>query len=774
MNQHKRTRIRLLLIENSAADAALIVRRLSQGGYEVDYRRVEADESVPAAFDSGPWDLIICDYSLPHFSGDDPLKTWRQKGFKTPFIFISGRVGETGAVEALKEGASDYILKDNLTRLVPAVDRTLREVRELEEREQEHRNAEESMRLSDARYRALIEHSQDVILVLDRDYRIVFCSSGLKGILGSEPSNYLGRSFLDLVDLEDREVASHELRNCLPPISTTHRLRVRHVHRSYCVADCVFSNLLDKPPVDGMVINLTDVTEKALAEEALKKSEEKFSKAFRSCPLAVTITTLHEGRYLDVNDAFLTIFGYSRLEVIGRNSTDLRVWTSIDQRAEFLGQLRGSSAKVTGFRAVFRAKNDDLREAIVAAEPIELDGTPCVLAVTQDVTETNHLEAQFRHAQKMEAVGQLAGGVAHDFNNLLMVIRSYAQLIESEVSEPAALEYANRIIEASDKAAAVTRQLLAFSRRQPQELKKIDLGSLVRDFCAILPRLIGEDVQIKVSSTSVGLINADRGQLEQVIMNLAVNARDAMPSGGTLTIQTADVDLGESASFTHGAQIPAGQYVVLAVTDSGSGMSEDTKARIFEPFFTTKEDGKGTGLGLATVYGIVKQHVGFVWVYSEIGLGTTFKVYLPRWLGTPVPKEVRQPISKKRIEGSQTILIVEDKAVLLEVMSKYLTSKGYRILEARDGPEALQLASRYHQPIHLLLTDVVMPKMRGPEVDQRIRSIHPETMTVFMSGYSDLSAEGIGTAVVLQKPIDLDLLAQKVHRLFSGHESMND
>jgi signal transduction histidine kinase len=454
--------------------------------------------------------------------------------------------------------------------------------------------------------------------------------------------------------------------------------------------------------------------------------------------------------------------------VIGQYALQLGIWAKPEDRKTLVRQL-DNHARVTGLRATFKTRTGDIREMEIAAEPIDLGGIPCVLAVSQDITETRRLEAQFRHAQKMEAVGQLAGGVAHDFNNLLMVMRSYAQMIESEGPSAKILEYTSRIVEAADKAAGVTRQLLAFSRRQPQELKKLDLNRVVREFCTMLPSLIGEDIQTQIyTKASSGIVFADQGQLEQVIMNMAVNSRDAMPGGGKLTIETSDIDLGENMSEHHGARIPPGSYVLLAVTDTGQGMTDQTKAKIFEPFFTTKEVGRGTGLGLATVYGIVKQHRGFIWVYSEVGLGTTFRIYLPSWRGA---EQMEMPSFARTVPvgsgGDQTILIVEDQPSLLEVMAEYLGSKGYKILKASDGDTALHIASTHQGPIQLLLTDVVMPGIRGPELAARLGKLRPGVRTIFMSGYSEANLEGLGGAIVVHKPIDLGLVAQRIHEMLS-------
>ena len=632
--------------------------------------------------------------------------------------------------------------------------------------QQERARSASRMRTSEARFRALIENSRDGILVLDPQGNVLFSSSAVQRILGYPSKGLEDFNFLDVTHPEDRHEAVLALQDCAPGETVTCKLRIQHANGLWRVIECVFSNLTEDVAIAGFVLNFRDVTEACLSEEALRKSEEKFRKSFRSSPLAFTISTRAEGRYLDVNEAFLQMLGYKRHEIVGQSSLQLGVWAKPEEREALLHHLDKYS-RVTGMRATFRTKTGEPRETEIAAEPIDLGGSPCVLAITQDVTETRRLEAQFRHAQKMEAVGQLAGGIAHDFNNLLMIIRSYAQMIESEKPNSRVLEYTNRIVEASDKAAGVSRQLLAFSRRQPQELTRLGLNRLVREFCAMIPSLIGDDIHLQISTQADDdIILADQGQLEQVIMNLAANSRDAMPSGGKLTIETMNLDLGENTSEHHGARIPPGSYVLLTVTDTGRGMSEETKARIFEPFFTTKAVGKGTGLGLATSYGIIKQHRGFIWVYSELGLGTSSKIYLPKWCGEDQNETITAPSAARHLStASETILIVEDQPALLDVMSEYLASMGYKTLKAQDGNMALRIAAAHVGKIHVLLTDVIMPGIRGPEVAAQVAQLRLEVRTIYMSGYSDLNREGMESAIVVHKPVDLGVLAQKIRQV---------
>jgi len=395
------------------------------------------------------------------------------------------------------------------------------------------------------------------------------------------------------------------------------------------------------------------------------------------------------------------------------------------------------------------------------------------ICMSLDITDRKQLEEQLRQAQKMEAVGRLAGGIAHDFNNLLMVIQGYGDLLVERLPTGDPLRRnAEQIQMASQRASSLTRQLLAFSRKQMLAPKILNIQTVVADMEKILRRLIGEDVQLETSSApDLGLVKADRSQIEQVILNLAVNARDAMPQGGRLTIETANVEL--DASYSHPpAVLSPGKYVMLAVTDNGCGMDAETQAHVFEPFFTTKEKGKGTGLGLATVYGVVKQSGGYVWVYSEPGRGTSFKIYLPRIVETAVPAG-REGKSDMQVpqRGSETILLVEDEKGVRELAREYLTSSGYTVIEAEDGHTALELAAMHVGPIHLLLTDVVMPGISGRELAERVGQIRPGIKIIYMSGYTDQAVVHHGIlendAILLQKPFTLMTLAGKLREMLA-------
>ncbi|MGC1936617.1 MAG: ATP-binding protein, partial [Candidatus Acidiferrales bacterium] len=388
-----------------------------------------------------------------------------------------------------------------------------------------------------------------------------------------------------------------------------------------------------------------------------------------------------------------------------------------------------------------------------------------VISMALDITDRKQLEAQLRQAQKMEAVGRLAGGIAHDFNNLLMVIQGYTELLLDKLGAQHPLRRnADQIHDASQRAASLTRQLLAFSRKQMLAPQVLNIQSVVSDMEKMLRRLIGEDVEL-VTTNPQGLwhVKADRSQIEQVILNLAVNSRDAMPDGGKLTIETSNVELDNS--YSRHAVVEPGEYVLLAVSDTGCGMDSDTQAHVFEPFFTTKEKGKGTGLGLATVYGIVKQSGGYIWVYSEIAKGTSFKVYLPR-VREPELAPQQKPEAMSPVRGSETILLVEDEKGVRELAREYLEQIGYRVLQADNAAQALEIARKHAGLIELLFTDVVMGGMSGRQLAEEMQKLRPEIKILYMSGYTDEAIVHHGIlgrgSVLLQKPFTLNSLAIKV------------
>jgi len=521
---------------------------------------------------------------------------------------------------------------------------------------------------------------------------------------------------------------------------------------------------------------LIDVTDRKLADARLHASEKKFAKAFYLSPLALSIATLPEGRVLDANGALFKILGYDPEQMIGKTIHELGIWTFPKDRDRMLQSL-GEEDRSIGLETVFTTRSGETKTVLVFSEAIELDGVPCVLTVTHDVTERKQLEQQLRQAQRMDAVGRLAGGVAHDFNNMLGVIRGYSELLRGRMCDEVAQEQIEEIKKASDRAASLTRQLLAFSRRQVLQPASLDLNERISQISKMLRRLIGDDVQLIVRpGDSLAAIEADPGQIDQVILNLAVNARDAMPNGGKLLLETSNIRLDDSSLFQQRAVKP-GSYVMLAISDTGCGMDPETLSHIFEPFFTTKEHGKGTGLGLSTVHGIVTQSEGYIWVASQPGQGSTFKICLPASRKKHV--RARQEANERRevARGSATILLVEDEESMRKLTRHLLEGPGYRVLEACDGAEAIELA-RQNSDIQLLLTDVVMPRLSGPGLAERIKATNPQIAVIYMSGYTDelLVRHGaLGQGITfLEKPFTQDSLINAVQTALAGTHTGRD
>jgi PAS domain S-box-containing protein len=514
-----------------------------------------------------------------------------------------------------------------------------------------------------------------------------------------------------------------------------------------------------------------DITQRKRDEEALRRSEEDFRSLVINAPYGICRANQDGSRLTAVNPAVVKMLGYSsEEEVLALNlATDLLSSpTELARVVEMVSQQEGFQHLET----VWKRKDGKMITVHGSGRAVR-DGAGVLRFewIVEDVTATREMEQQLRQAQKMEAVGRLAGGIAHDFNNLLTVIRGYAELMLGETDLEKVRTRAQNIMKASDRTAGLTRQLLAFSRKQVLWPQVLDLNAVMAEIQKMLPSLLGEDVRVVViPGPKLGRVKVDPSQLEQVLMNLAINARDAMTKGGKLVLETANVECDEAYCALHPGAQP-GSYVMLAVSDSGCGMDAETQAHIFEPFFTTKPKDKGTGLGLATVYGIVKQSGGHIWVYSEPSVGTTFKVYLPRVekKGAAVPLP---PRPAEKAEGTETILLVEDQEDLRALALEFLEQRGYRVLQARNGAEALEVAAGHVDPIHLLVTDIVMPGMRGRELAEKLCSSRPQMKVLFVSGYTDGSILqngelGLGSAF-LEKPFTSDSLARKVRQVLNS------
>ncbi|MBI3272399.1 MAG: response regulator [Planctomycetes bacterium] len=630
------TPLRILHVEDSEDDAFLVQRELSLAGFEPSVTRVDTLAALRLALEGGSFDAVFCDYALPGFEGSTALPIVRAWNPDLPFIFLSGTCGEETAIDALKAGATDYVMKHRLARLGPVLRRALVE----RERKRAH----------------LATFQQETFLL------------------------------------------------AALPVGL-YRLRAS-----------------DRMPVwvSAQIERLSGFTSERFLREP----------GFWASRL----------RPVDLD------------RVVGELSASLDRGTAVSEyrwrRAD--DRERWFADHVT----LVRDENGRPRE---------------ILGIWEDITERKSLEERSRQSQKVESLGLLAGGVAHDFNNLLNAILGFSELLLLKLPSDSTLRpYAESIQQAGESAASLTRQLLAFGRKQVLEPEVLDLRSVVSELRKLLLRTLGEHIELLTPAPAeLGKVHADRAQMEQVLMNLAVNARDAMPNGGRLTISTSDIRLDEAyARERPGTK--AGPHVLLEVTDTGIGMDAETQARLFEPFFTTKPAGRGTGLGLATVYGVVKQSGGSIWVYSEVGKGSVFKVYLPRTEDAGASKETSRARAVD-LDGKETLLLVDDSDVVRSFLRTLLADHGYAVLEAEHPLQALQVLEGHAGPIHLLISDVVMPGMNGPELAGRVAAQRPNMKVLFMSGYPGgaLTPEGTldPSTPFLQKPVAAAALLRKVREI---------
>jgi PAS domain S-box-containing protein len=515
----------------------------------------------------------------------------------------------------------------------------------------------------------------------------------------------------------------------------------------------------------------TDITERKLAEEALRKGEERFRLTFQTSPDSININRLSDGMFVDINEGFTRLTGYTREEVIGKTSLDISLWHDPAEREELVRGLK-EKGYYSGLEARFRLKDGTVGIGLMSARILSLGDIPHIISITRDITERKRMEQerdklseQLLQSQKMEAVGRLAGGVAHDFNNMLQTILGYSDLALAKIGPDDKLcDDLLEIKKAAERSAELTRQLLAFARKQTVSPQLLDLNDVVGGMLKMLRRLIGEDIElIWKPGPELWMVKVDPTQVDQILANLSVNARDAISGVGTLTIETDNMVLDETYCENKAGFLP-GRYVMLAVSDNGCGMDKEVIGHLFEPFFTTKEVGKGTGLGLATVYGIVKQNSGFINVYSEPGRGTTFKVYLPR---VEAVSEIKTAtVEQKPVTGSETVLLVEDDNAILRLGTIILERYGYSVLTAQDPHEALALAQQHDGPIHLLVTDVVIPGMNGKDLKAKVSAIRSGIKILYMSGYTAnvIAHHGVLDEGIhfLQKPFSVHTLLTKV------------
>jgi two-component system, cell cycle sensor histidine kinase and response regulator CckA len=759
--------LRILIAEDNPVDLELTIRELKNSQIDIAIGSVSTREAFVEKLREQSVDMVLSDFRMPGWTGMDAFSEIVKSGQDIPMILVTGTLGDFQAVECIKIGIADYVLKEQLARLPMAILRA--------QEGKLHRDAQKeaaaALREGEARFRLLVENAPDAIVVLDLDtgtfsdcnenalrlFRVtreelMRCGPGEL----SPPFQPDGRHSAEAA----REWMDRSSPGAKPHFDWTHRnTRGEEIP---CEVHVVRLPSPTRRLVRGSVLN---VMERKLAEEALRESEVRYRGLVNNATYGIYWVAL-DGTLLDANPALIQMLGFESIAAfltLG-NTVNLYCdpskrdqigkWYQENDRGEDTVEWKRKDAKIITVRLIGRRSRDARRHS------------DCVELMVEDVTERIALEKQLRQVQKFEAIGQLAGGIAHDFNNMLGAVLGWAEIGLDETEPDARLHrHFDKIRHQAIRAAALTRQLLAFARRQILEPRNLDLNQNVAETLSLLEKLIGSDIEIKTNlAPNLTLVRADSTQVDQVLMNLCINARDAMPRGGRLIIETGDATFDEKYCAAQTFARP-GHYTMLAVTDTGTGMDAATLDRIFEPFFTTKELGKGTGLGLATVYGIVRQHGGFLHVYSEVGIGTTFRVYLPV---TPATEKTAVTVEESRPVrgGSETILIAEDHEGLRELARETLANLGYEILIACDGEEAVRLFQANRDRVDLLLLDVVMPKVNGPEAYARISAEKVGVAVIFATGYSPemallQNAQERGLTI-LQKPYLPQDLARRV------------
>jgi two-component system, cell cycle sensor histidine kinase and response regulator CckA len=758
--------LRALIIDDSPDDAELLIRELKREGYDVSSERTDTAEGLHAALDAQPWDIILCDYTMPRFSGLAALEIVRGRGLDVPFIFVSGAMGEDVAVAAMKAGAQDYVMKGHLKRLPPAIERELREA--VVRRERAH--AEARRHSVEARYRQILSIAPDAIVALDDQLNITMFNQAAERLFGYGADEAIGQSADALLParffgaFREQALAFADSGGPSMQVVTADQLFARRKNGAEFPAEVYVSKLTEQ---DRTIITaiVRDITDRENMVAALRRTAQTLDGVVQSSPFA--ILAIDSSRHVIAwNRTAERIFGPSAADVIGRPLAPLAgaIGAEIGElirrllNGEVLRDLEIRQHSIDDVTLDLRVSGAPLRE------DHEVGGAVCIV---EDVTESKATRRQLEHAQRMEAVGQLTGGLAHDFNNLLAVVIGNLDMLQEYVAEvPAAKESLDLALKASLGGATLIRQLLAFSRRQALLPKAFDLGALVASTRDLLARTLGEHIEIEMRLTpDLWPALADPTQLESAIANLAINARDAMPTGGKLMLETANQHLDDSYAAGNPDVLP-GDYVMLAVTDTGSGIPAEIINRVFEPFFTTKEHGKGSGLGLSMVYGFAKQSRGHVKIYSEVGHGTTVRLYLPRAVQEGIAAQPAPTAQPETAKIDAVILVVEDNIDVRKIVCRLLRDLGCSVIEASSGAAAVEVLQS-NRKIDLMFSDVVMPGgISGTELVQLARRLRPGIKTLLTTGFAEASlrnrAQFADAGEILTKPYRRQDLAGKI------------
>ncbi len=792
-----------------------------------DYEVIEAKNGKEGLtlFEMENPDIILVDLRMPVIDGLEVLERVSKKSPDMPIIVISGTGVMADAVEALKAGAWDYLFKpiEDMSVLLHAVEKALERSRlinenrmyqehlesEIAKRTQELEKANKELQHINTRLRQLVESTQDLSVCTEVDKFGIRLLEEFGRHMGAEGGSlyFVEDDGLHLVHALDPSHAPGFIPFPLKKGSIFQKIFEERKPKLICNIDSLeeispsgwngykSASALIFPLFDdsGNIIGILSLHSKKLASftkqdkeiglilasyscealktaktaEALKESEEKFAKIFQYSPDAIIITRISDGSFIDGNNAFFKITGFTPKDMINKNMAHQSILENFDSDEPLTEKIKNEKECVN-INANFIQKDGNVIPVLFSCRKVEISKEKCILTIIRDMTARHQLEKQLIHAQKMESIGRFTGGIAHDFNNMLSPILGYTEILLMGMP-PGTKEYDYlvQIQKASQRARDLTRQLLAFSRRQVLEVKPIDLSKVIYDLKKILRRMVRENIELEFFLESSGTVKADISQIEQVIMNLVINAQDAMENGGNLTIETANVILDKAYANMHPGVKP-GPHVMLSFSDTGHGMDNETLKHVFEPFFTTKKKGKGTGLGLATVFGIIKQHGGNIWVYSEIGHGTTFKIYLPT-----VDEKIEEKGNKKNFDkkdyGIETIMVVEDDEMVRTLACQMLTVNNYTVICVDDAESSFDIVTKYDGTIDLLLTDVIMPKINGKQLYKKIKTIMPDIKVLYMSGYTDnvIAKHGVLDTGInfIQKPFSMQGLLKKVRNV---------
>jgi two-component system, cell cycle sensor histidine kinase and response regulator CckA len=766
-----RTSLRVLLVDDSSELLERLVEMLSHiEGLEVVGQLKSVSEVRTKLPDLHP-DVVILDLQLSDGNGIEILHELRESNPDTQVIVFTNQPEEQYRRKCAELGVEHFLSKSTDSSLLVKIAEQIAE--NPEARTQAHSPQPMSLSKVEERYRDFFENAKDAIFVHDLSGRYTMVNKAGEALIGYTRDELLRMTIFDVVPLLHlHQIQSRLKKKLADHVATVYEVEVIRKDGTRVPVE-VSSRLIYENGVAVAVQGTArDISERWQTLQALRESEERFRNLFENAKDTVFTCDL-EGNFTSINPAGERLTEYSVEEML-KSDFSLVVAPEYVKSVQEMVVAKAGGDVATIYELEIITKSGQRVWVEISSRTIHSQGKPVgVQGIARDISERKRAE-EARHAsqlrlqqsQKLEAIGELAGGVAHDFNNLLTAIIGYTDLsLKRAGLENSIHGNLEETRKAAERAAALIRQLLAFSRKQILEPKVLDLNLVVQDMHKMLKRLIGENIDLATRpAENLGRVKADPSQVEQIIMNLVVNARDAMPRGGKVMIETANAKLDNHNALKH-VSIKTGEYVMLAVTDTGSGMDRETQARIFEPFFTTKEIGKGTGLGLSTVYGIVKQSGGNIWVYSEPGMGTVFKVYLPRIDAAAITVEKMEQEALAPL-GSETILLVEDEDTVRGLTRKVLMQAGYKVLDAKGGDEALRLCRAHTGSIDLLLTDVVMPGISGKEVADRLSKLRPTTRVLFMSGYTDeaIVQHGVLDANVqfLQKPFTWSGLAKKV------------